>query len=480
MIKNKRQYRITKSQAERFARSLEHVATKKGDTLLLDLEAKALRSQLDELQQQLADYEDLQSGSRGVISVDSFDRLPHALVKARIAAGLSQKELADRLGMKEQQIQRYEATDYSSASLGRLQEVISALGVNVREEIFLPTNPASATALFDRLNAAGIERDFVCRRILPPPLAARLTRTSPAPGQSDVRQAASTIGRVFNFEVDAMLGIEPLEINAVAAGVARFKLPARNDERKVSAYTVYSHYLALLILAATPDLEPKPIPSDAEEFRDAIVSEFQTVTLESVLAFLWMHGVPVLPLCDAAAFHGAFWRVKGRNVIVLKQRTSSLARWTHDCLHETYHSSQEPDEPERSAIEEPETSSVRRESDEEQEANLFAGDVMLDGRAEELVEMCVGAANGRVERLKGVVPMIAEAEDVEVAALANYLAYRLALQGVNWWGAATNLQSSNDEPWTTARDWLLPRLTLNQLNDIDRQILLQALTTSKE
>lgn len=480
MIKNERQYRITKAQAEKFASSLERVASKKGDALLLDLETKALRSQLDELNQQLTDYEDLQSGSRGVISVDSFDRLPHALVQARIAAGLSQKELADRLGMKEQQVQRYEATDYSSANLGRLQEVIAALGVNVREEIFLPPNPASAVALFDRLNAAGIERDFVCRRILSPPLAARLTQNAPSPGHADIRLAASAIGRVFNFDVDAMLGTKPLELNAVAAGIARFKLPARSDERKVSAYTVYAHYLALLILAATPDLESKPISSDAEEFRAALLSEFGEVTLESVLAFLWMNGIPVLPLCDAGVFHGAFWRVKGRNVIVLKQRTPSLSRWINDCLHEAYHSSQEPDESERSAIEEPETSSVRRESDEEQEANLFAGDVMLGGRAEELVEMCVAAANGRVERLKGVVPMVAEAEDVEVAALANYLAYRLALQGVNWWGAATNLQRTDEDPWTIARDWLLPRLSLNRLNDIDRQILLQALTTSKE
>jgi len=149
-------------------------------------------------------------------------------------------------------------------------------------------------------------------------------------------------------------------------------------------------------------------------------------------------------------------------------------------VHESYHAGQEPEERERSTIEEPETSTVRRESDEEQEANLFAGDVMLDGRAEELVEMCVGAANGRVERLKGVVPMVAEAEDVEVAVLANYLAYRLSLQGLNWWGAATNLQRGDADPWEIARDWLLPRLALTRLNDIDRQILLQALTKSEE
>ena len=54
--------------------------------------------------------------------------LPTVLIKARIAQGLSQKDLAERIGLKEQQIQRYEATDYASASLNRIKEVVSALG----------------------------------------------------------------------------------------------------------------------------------------------------------------------------------------------------------------------------------------------------------------------------------------------------------------------------------------------------------------
>lgn len=480
MIKNERQYRITKSQADKFASSLECATSKKGDPLLLDLESKALRSQLEELNQQLAEYEQLQSGARSVISVGAFDQLPKALVQARIASGLSHKELADRLGLKEQQVQRYEATEYRSASLSRLQEVISALGVDIREEIFLPANPASALALFDRLGTVGIDREFICHRILPPSLAARMSAVSPAPSETEVRQAASTIGRVYRWEADNLLGGEPLVLDTEVAGVARFKLPANREGRRLSAYTVYAHYLALLVLEATPELEPSPIPADAQEFRDALLEQFETLTLESVLAYIWSLGIPVLPLSDTAAFHGAFWRVRGRNVIVLKQRTMSLARWINDCLHEAYHAGQEPDEMERATIEEPETSEARRESDEEQEANLFAGNVMLDGRAEELAHMCVVAASGKVPRLKSVVPMVAESEDVDVGALANYLAYRLSLQNINWWGAATNLQRGHCNPCDIARRWIIPRLDMTRLNDVDRHILIQALTDSED
>jgi len=67
-------------------------------------------------------------------------------------------------------------------------------------------------------------------------------------------------------------------------------------------------------------------------------------------------------------------------------------------------------------------------------------------------------------------------EDADVGSLANYLAFRLSLQDVNWWGAATNLQVQSNAPWEAARDWLVPRLDLNLLNDADRQILMRALS----
>ena len=142
MIKNERQYRITKTQAEKFASALSDAQSKEyTDPLLAELERNALKSQLDELSQQIDEYEKLQAGTRSVIDVDSFAELPDALVKARIAAGLSQKNLADRLKLKEQQIQRSEATDYRTASLARLQEIVQALGISVRGKVFLPNQP---------------------------------------------------------------------------------------------------------------------------------------------------------------------------------------------------------------------------------------------------------------------------------------------------------------------------------------------------
>jgi len=70
--------------------------------------------------------------------------LPEALVRARKAAGLTQKELGRRLGLKEQQIQRYESTRYAGANLTRVQAVVDALGVRIHERVILPTAASAA------------------------------------------------------------------------------------------------------------------------------------------------------------------------------------------------------------------------------------------------------------------------------------------------------------------------------------------------
>jgi HTH-type transcriptional regulator/antitoxin HigA len=45
---------------------------------------------------------------------------------------MTQEDFAARLGVKPQQVQRYEATDYRSASMERIRQVIRVLGVKLR------------------------------------------------------------------------------------------------------------------------------------------------------------------------------------------------------------------------------------------------------------------------------------------------------------------------------------------------------------
>ena len=141
MIKNERQYRITQAHAAKFRAALNELAAtprpKHIHPKLWEAQKAGLTSQLQDLEAELREYEGLKSGGPRTLELDSLDALPRVLIQARIAAGLTQEELAARLGVKPQQIQRYEASDYQTASFARLREIARLLGLRVREAVEL-------------------------------------------------------------------------------------------------------------------------------------------------------------------------------------------------------------------------------------------------------------------------------------------------------------------------------------------------------
>ena len=133
MIKNERQYWVTRSEIERFERLLTESEKNEADDDVHPLIAKARRdasnSKLLDLKAELQEYESLKAGKFDMSGLMIVSALPEMLIKARIARGMSQRDLAERIGLKEQQIQRYEATDYASASLSRIMDVVAGLVV---------------------------------------------------------------------------------------------------------------------------------------------------------------------------------------------------------------------------------------------------------------------------------------------------------------------------------------------------------------
>ena len=135
MIKNERQYKFTKTQVGRFERTLAELRSRRPEeTELHPLVAKAqedaVSGQIMDLKEELQVYESMKAGTFSLKQLEVVSELSNMLIGARIAQGISQKELAERIGLKEQQIQRYEATDYASASLSRIRDVISGLSGN--------------------------------------------------------------------------------------------------------------------------------------------------------------------------------------------------------------------------------------------------------------------------------------------------------------------------------------------------------------
>ena len=117
MITNDRQYKITRNQAEKFRLALNqfesiNLVNDEIDPLIIQAQRDGLESQLEELNETLTRYETLQSGLVNSLNVNVPLDIGKSLIEARIARNLTQKELAEILGMKPQQIQRYEQDNY--------------------------------------------------------------------------------------------------------------------------------------------------------------------------------------------------------------------------------------------------------------------------------------------------------------------------------------------------------------------------------
>lgn len=136
MISNEVQYRATLDHLRRFeqARSnLEARAPAGKRTKLQQLEIDAVTAQAGDLRAEIAEYEQLRSGQVSTLGAPTLADLASVLIKARIARGMTQRQLANALGVAEQQIQRYEASAYRSASLARIIDVAEALHIDIAQ-----------------------------------------------------------------------------------------------------------------------------------------------------------------------------------------------------------------------------------------------------------------------------------------------------------------------------------------------------------
>lgn len=108
------------------------------ESILVKVQIDSTKSFIRKLTAQIAEYENLQ---KEVVMIESKEitQLSDILINARIANGWSQKELAVKLNLAEQQIQRYEITDYAGASFVKMVDVAMALGLNLKFESFTIT-----------------------------------------------------------------------------------------------------------------------------------------------------------------------------------------------------------------------------------------------------------------------------------------------------------------------------------------------------
>lgn len=154
MIRNEQEYRNTLYWLERFEQSiaeLDNNESLKADFKRWKLQRDSYQSQVEDLKEQIMEYETLtnhDSQTPIVLELDDINNLPQLLIKGRMAAKLSQKELADLAGMTEEQIQEYEDKDYEDASFLDVMAVVDALDIKVvKGEFLIPLDTLRRTPI---------------------------------------------------------------------------------------------------------------------------------------------------------------------------------------------------------------------------------------------------------------------------------------------------------------------------------------------
>ncbi len=99
---------------------------------------------IKELEHELQEYNSLSDGTLDCLHGKNFEDIPKIFIASRIAQGLTHEQLGEIIGIKGQQVQRYEATNFETASWVRMVEFYLALNP-VLEFIKVPLKKTIST-----------------------------------------------------------------------------------------------------------------------------------------------------------------------------------------------------------------------------------------------------------------------------------------------------------------------------------------------
>lgn len=131
MIKNEKQYKISKKLLSELNRKIydaqKGVEGDEKKQLIVDSLIRLKGQVADELNE----YETLKAGKTAKLKERNISELPSLITEYKIANNLTQKDLSQQLGLKEQQLQRYEAEGFKTVSFQNLVKFLDLMKLNL-------------------------------------------------------------------------------------------------------------------------------------------------------------------------------------------------------------------------------------------------------------------------------------------------------------------------------------------------------------
>jgi DNA-binding XRE family transcriptional regulator len=140
MIRSEQEYRKALDRLEQDLVVLKEQKTQleelglKGEELARALQP--MQSFHEQLREEVEMYERMKRGDLGALR--NLTSIGRWLIGVRIAKGLTQQQLAERLGVAPSQVSRDETNDYYGISVDRAQRILEALGVRFEAHLTEP------------------------------------------------------------------------------------------------------------------------------------------------------------------------------------------------------------------------------------------------------------------------------------------------------------------------------------------------------
>lgn len=137
MIRNEAEYEYTvkqlREQAERLRKQKDELAKMELSRDEIKRVMDPVRAFHEQLKEEVETYERLKRGE--FEELQNLQGLGQLLIALRIAQGISQRQLAEKLDTHESQVSRDERNEYHGITLERAQRVLEALGVEIRTTV---------------------------------------------------------------------------------------------------------------------------------------------------------------------------------------------------------------------------------------------------------------------------------------------------------------------------------------------------------
>lgn len=127
MIKNEKQYKISKKLLSELDEKIYNAQKGVNGDEKKQVIVNSLVRLKSQVANELTEYETLKNGKTNKLKERNLRQLPSLITEYKIANNLTQKDLSKQLGLKEQQLQRYEAEGFKTVSFQNLVKFLDLM-----------------------------------------------------------------------------------------------------------------------------------------------------------------------------------------------------------------------------------------------------------------------------------------------------------------------------------------------------------------